>query len=236
MARPDRDSPGSTDGDAATDEALLARYLDTSAPPAWRETAFRELSVRYRRRLFAVCVRVLGDPEDAEEAVQETLVRLARNGEQFRGDAKLSTWLYRVARNVCTDRVRYEARRPSIPVGEFTESFDRADEHDPIEGLAATGALRDALRRLDERSRTLLLLVAVDGLTYADAAEVTGLAVGTVKSRVSRARVTLGELLARDETDLERPPAATPASDAPSGRPDARGPPADGSAQPGTTG
>jgi len=223
-----------SDGAAASDEELVARYLDVSAPRAWRETAFYELSLRYRRRLFAICVRVLGDPEDAEEAVQETLVRLARNAGSFRGDAKLSTWLYRVARNVCTDRVRYEARRPSTPVAGFDDGFDQADESDPIAGHATTAAVRDALSQLDERSRMLLLLVAVDGLTYAEAAEVTGLAIGTVKSRVSRARVTLGELLADEDDAPARPPAAaTPTSEAPSEGTSARGPPTEGPPQPG---
>ncbi len=236
MARPDPPEGHRPDGDTATDEELLARFVDVSAPRSWRDTAFRELSHRYRRRLFAICVRVLGDPEDAEEAVQETLVRLARNAEGFRGEAKLSTWLYRVARNVCTDRVRYEARRPSTPVGELTEEFDRPDEDDPIEGHATTAAVRDALAQLDDRSRMLLFLVAVDGLSYVEAAEVARLAVGTVKSRVSRARVTLGELLADDDTSSAPPgrPATgtTPATDPADRVAEARGPPGADGAQP----
>jgi RNA polymerase sigma-70 factor, ECF subfamily len=215
VAGPER--PGDLD---ASDEALLARFVDADATPSAREAAFRELTLRYRRRLFAVCVRVLGDAEDAEDAVQETLVRLARSAGSFRGEAKLSTWLYRVARNVCTDRIRYDSRRPSTPVAEFVEAMDQPDGSDPIEGHAEASALRDALDALDERSRRLLLLVAIDGLTYVEAAEVTGLAVGTVKSRVSRARVRLGELLADDhgkapdpDPPVTTPPPVAPARD-----------------------
>lgn len=221
MASPDR--PG-TD---VTDEDLVSRFADVEVARADREAAFSELARRYRHRLFAVCIRVLGDAEDAEDAVQETLVRLARNAASFRGEAKLSTWLYRIARNVCTDRVRYEARRPATPVADITEHHDRPDEGDPIDAHATASTVGAALRALDERSRQLLLLVAVDGLTYAEAAEVTGLAVGTVKSRVSRARVRLGELLAddQDEGHADAPRAAAPPAAAKEDGNGPRGPP-----------
>ena len=185
---------------AVADEQLLAIYVDETRRPREREAAFRELVSRYSRRIFAVCFRVLGSTQDAEDAVQETFVKLARNAEGFRGDARLSTWLYRVARNVCTDRVRYEARRPSTAVEDVAQAAPPAVSEDHAEGRATALAVEEALGELDERSRALLLLVAVDGLTYAEAAEVAELPVGTVKSRVSRARLKLGRLLA-DEDD-----------------------------------
>ncbi len=211
-----------------SDEHLVAIYVSPDERPATREAAFHDLVERYRRRLFAVCVRVLHDPQDAEEAVQETFVRLARHAETFRGDAKLSTWLYRVARNVCTDHVRYDARRPSTPVADVTEIRDLADEDDGIEGHAAMSEVGRALEQLDERSRQLVLLIAVDGLSYAEAGELTGLAVGTVKSRVSRARQQLGQLLTAEDTESEAMP-ATSRDQRPATRPsttaEPRGPP-----------
>lgn len=190
-------------GDVA-DERVLAIYVDDTRSPGEREAAFSELVSRYRRRLFAVCVRVLGSVADAEDAVQETFVKLARSADGFRGEAKLSTWLYRVARNVCTDRVRHEARRPATPVEDVTAVADEPDADDHLAARETALTIKDALGHLDERSRTLLLLVAVDGLSYAEAAEVVDLPVGTVKSRVSRARIRLGELLA--DSEPERPP------------------------------
>jgi RNA polymerase sigma-70 factor, ECF subfamily len=215
------------DASDLADEELLARFIDDEVARSRREEAFRQLAYRYRRRLFAVCFRVLGDAEDAEDAVQETLVRLARSATSFRGDAKLSTWLYRVARNVCTDRVRYEARRPSTPVADVVELHDTADPDDPIESHAMAATVGAALQGLDDRSRQLLLLVAVDGLTYHEAAELTGLAVGTVKSRVSRARVQLGEILAEDGDDAPLNPEhpSRPTTAASGDPPVARGPP-----------
>lgn len=192
----------------AEDELLLARFIDEDASPGTREAAFHTLVDRYHRRLFAVCVRLLHSADDAEDAVQETFIRLARNATTFRGDARLSTWLYRVAHNVCTDHVRYNRRRPSTPVDDVAAVAGdvAADDHLVARETALT--LRAALEQLDERSRTLLLLVSVEGLAYDEVAALTGLATGTVKSRVSRARVRLGELLAIDHgatTGPDRP-------------------------------
>lgn len=212
------------------DQQLLSSFVDAARSRSDRESAFHELVVRYRHRVFAVCFRVLHDHADAEDATQETFVKLARGAEAFRGDAKLSTWLYRVARNVCTDRIRYEARRPSTPVDDITAVGTEPSVADTSEAHATATIVGAALARLDERSRQLLLLVAVDGLSYAEAAEVVGLPVGTVKSRVSRARVQLGTLLAEGPDEPEAPPrgaASEPRTDGgvEPARPGPRGPP-----------
>lgn len=210
-----------------SDEQLLAHYLDVEVAPGAREAAFHELVGRYRRRVFAVCHQVLDDPRDAEDAAQETFVRLARRGETFRGEAKLSTWLYRVARNVATDLIRHDARRPATPVADIDTAADRPVA-DHAEASDTAAEVRAALAQLDERSRQLLVLVAVEGLSYAEAAAATDLAVGTVKSRVSRARVQLGALLADGDpggrpagpaaTDPAGRSAGAAAADAPGGR------------------
>jgi RNA polymerase sigma-70 factor, ECF subfamily len=186
-----------TDPGAELDATALATYLDRERPAPEREAAFADLVTRHARRLHAVCLRVLGTHADAEDAVQETFVRLARAADGFRGDAALSTWLFRVAHNVCTDRIRHEARRPRTPMADVAEVADASDDadHHAAAARAELGEVGRVLMRLDETSRTLLLLVSVDGLSYAEAAEATGMALGTVKSRVARARVRLGELL-----------------------------------------
>lgn len=183
--------------EADEDTAALAVYLDDDRPAGERQAAFAEVVDRHARRLHTVCLRVLGSHADAEEAVQESFVRLARNAAEFRGDAALSTWLYRVAHNVCTDRIRYEARRPATPASDVAVVAEPSSDDDrrTADTRLELGEVGRQLARIDEASRTLLLLVAVDGLSYAEAAEATGMALGTVKSRVSRARVRLGELL-----------------------------------------
>ncbi len=190
---------------ALDDEQVLARYVQTDLSHSLREAAFFELVARYQHRLFSVCFRVLGSASDAEDAVQETFVRLARHAATFRGDARLSTWMYRVARNVCTDHVRYDARRPSTPVDDIVAATGDVEAEDQVAAHDQASALGRALNQLDDQSRTLLLMIAVDELTYDEAAEASGLAVGTVKSRVSRARVRLGELLAAADQPPARP-------------------------------
>jgi RNA polymerase sigma-70 factor, ECF subfamily len=196
--------------DDRTDEQLLARYGDATLPRTAREDAFRVLVGRFQRRVFAVCQRTLGgDAGAAEEATQEVFVRLARSADTFRGDAKLSTWLYAVARNVATDRVRYEARRPATAVADVADLTgpgaagvpDGAIAEDHHGEVETRRDLAAALATLDPVSRTLLLLVAVEGLSYAEAAAAVDCAVGTAKSRVSRARVRLGELLSDTGVD-----------------------------------
>jgi RNA polymerase sigma-70 factor (ECF subfamily) len=182
------------------DEQLLAVYADASRPTAERQGAFQLLVERYRRRVFGVCVRVLGSPEDAEDAVQDTFVRLARHAASFRGESKLSTWLYRVARNAATDRVRYEARRPSTPVDDLSRLAEAPVAEDVVAARTTALSIQQALEHLDDDTRTMVLLVSVDGWSYQQVADAMDLPVGTVKSRVSRARVRLGELL-RDPDD-----------------------------------
>jgi RNA polymerase sigma-70 factor, ECF subfamily len=212
------------------DASVLAVYVDDHRSAGERETAFFELTRRYQHRLFAICFRVLGSSSDAEDAVQETLLRLARKAADFRGEAQLSTWLYRVAHNVCTDRIRHDARRPSTPVDDLTQVGDEPVAEDLLTAHDTARALEAALAQLDERSRTLVLLVGVDGLSYAEAAEAVGVAVGTAKSRVSRARAELGRLLADQDEDAPAPverargEGTTPRPDA-VGPLDARGPP-----------
>ena len=226
--RPHRTTTAPEPLEDAHDAELVATWADDQAPSQRRNRAFHLLVSRYQRRLFSVCQRILGSSEDAEEAVQETFVRLARHAHSFRGDAQVSTWLYSIARNVCTDKIRYSARRPATPVDDITSVAGDLAGGDEFAMSDTVGALHRALAQLDERSRSLLLLVAVEELTYEEAAEVTGLAVGTVKSRVSRARVRLGVLLAGDERDgLGSGVPITPHNDAdrrPVAKP--RGPPA----------
>ncbi len=212
------------------DEAVLAVHVDPDADRARREAAFGELVHRFQRRVFAVCRRTLHDDADAEDATQEVFVRLARKAATFRGDAKLSTWLYAVARNAATDRVRHDARRPSTPVddvGAVTPSA-AVTVDDEVGARETAIDVGRALERLDPTSRELLWLVAVEGLSYADAAAAHDLPVGTVKSRVSRARVQLGQLLA-DPAETAPPvtpgDAARPASSAADPSTPTRGPP-----------
>lgn len=183
-----------------SDEEVLARFVDAQLPAGSREAAFHALVDRYHRRVFAICFQALRSSSDAEDATQETFVKLARGAASFRGEAQLSTWLYRVARNVCTDHVRHDARRPATPVADPGELTSAPSQPDTTAGTDEQLAVAAALDTLDPLSRQALVLVAIEGLTYAEAAVAIDLPVGTVKSRVSRARARLATVLEQGPT------------------------------------
>lgn len=201
---------------------------------ATRDDAFNELVRRHRSRVHAICHRYFRDATDAEDATQETFLTVLRRAGTFRGEAKVSTWLYRVAVNTCHDLVRHRARRPQTPVEDIGLVGDlRGETHsdeDELAAMALSDVLREALMTLDPETRGLLLLCTVEELPYAEVAEAYGIAVGTVKSRVHRARAKLVDLLDAlldDGTTADEP--SPPHRDAPGPGPDApptvRGPP-----------
>lgn len=193
-----------------TDEELLAIYVDASQPAARRERAFAALVDRFERRVYAICARELRDRSDTEDATQATFLHLARKGHQFRGDAKLSTFVFRVAVNACRDLQRREGRRPHTSVPDVGEVAGRAavddgpDVVDVVVGRETAEAVADALDQLDELSRTLIVLCTIEGTTYPEASEILDIPVGTIKSRVHRARARLTELLADTAAEGER--------------------------------
>ncbi|MDX1621950.1 MAG: sigma-70 family RNA polymerase sigma factor, partial [Nitriliruptorales bacterium] len=186
-----------------SDEALVAAYLDEDARPREREDAFLELVDRFERRVYAICYRHFGNHADAEDATQDTFLAVARKAHQFAGDSKFSTWIYRVAVNACNDLGRKYARRPQTPVADVGEAVadhggDEATVDDALAGRELAHQIEQALAQLDELSRNLIVLCSIEGMSYAEASEVFDLPVGTIKSRVFRARARLAELLEPD--------------------------------------
>lgn len=212
----------------ATDEQLLATVA--TGDRAARDAAFGEFVERHRDRVHRLCRRYFRDATDAEDGTQEVFLRVLRHAGSFRGDAQATTWLHRVTINTCHDLARKRARRPSTAVEDIGAVVDRLDAvPDPTEALPTSDVLRDALLQLDEETRGLLLLSTVEGMAYAEVAELYGIAVGTVKSRVHRARAKLVDILG-DALDPDAEPATPDArarrpDGAPLTRPDARGPP-----------
>lgn len=170
------------------------------------EKAFRAFVRLYQRPVYALVYRMLGDEEEARDISQEVFVSVFRAISQFRGDARLSTWLFRIATNHCHNRQKYLGRRQHGKKQSFEETFERADmavfgERPPrpdreVEGRRLEGALQRAMAALDDEHRTLIVLRDVQGLSYEEIQRVTGLAEGTVKSRLHRARVALKEAIA----------------------------------------
>lgn len=166
--------------------------------------AFEALVTPYEAMVWRVCWHYLENHEDAQDAAQEVMLKAWRSLGTFRGDASLETWLYRVCVNVCVDALRKRHQRKDASLNAMAESG-----YDPVDATPGTEAqlerieqhetLRAALRQLPEEMRTPLLLSAVEGRSYEEIAHITGAHMGTVKSRINRARKKLSETLHRWE-------------------------------------
>jgi RNA polymerase sigma-70 factor (ECF subfamily) len=174
-----------TADDQRDDRTLMADHV------AGDPTAFAVLVARHRDRLWAVAMRTLGDREEAADALQDALISAFRNAASYRGEAAVTTWLHRVVVNACLDRVRRRQARPTVPLGD-TEVAHRRDDHSSTEVRLD---VRAALATLPPAQRAAIVLVDMEDMSVAEAAQVLGVAEGTVKSRCSRGRAALALIL-----------------------------------------
>jgi RNA polymerase sigma-70 factor (ECF subfamily) len=151
--------------------------------------AFEQLVERHQHRLFTLAARLLGSPHDAADAVQDALIKAWLALPSFREHARFSTWIYRITLN-CVSDVRARGRRT-----EPAEETDVADPSDEFARAELSSELQRALNALEEEYRAAVVLYDVLGCSYAEIAELTGVAEGTVKSRIFRGRTRLAELL-----------------------------------------
>ncbi len=161
--------------------------------------AFGELVARHERRIYGLCLRILGNRQDAEDATQEAFLAALRRADSFRREAAFSTWLFRIAINAATDQARRRGRARTVPL-EMEEVAERGPSAgDPSGAVPSALAVQAALRRVPEDFRATLVLCDLYGFPHAQAAEILEIPVGTVKSRLFRGRLALGELLAETE-------------------------------------
>lgn len=169
------------------------------------ELAFNELVLAYEGRVFRLVYRMLGRRDEAEDMAQEVFVQVFKAIGQFRGDAKIGTWIYRIAVNLCKNRIMYLVRRkndaqehldeiaerlnPSGGSGSTHANLARPDQ--VLEGYQLEQIVKHCITELEPDFREALILRDIEDLTYEEIAEITGQAIGTVKSRIHRARTTL---------------------------------------------
>ena len=198
MARPAQAAPAVSDPVSLVDP-------DAELVERWRggdDAAFEQLVHRHQRRVFGLVLRMLGNREEAQEVAQEAFLSLHRNGRQFRGEARFSTFVYRVAANAALNRrrslgrkrAREEALVRRQEAGLDLPSAPR-DPEDAASGAQIQARVQSALMRLPEDLRAAVVLYDIEGQSYGDIAEVLGIPEGTVKSRIHRARIALREHL-----------------------------------------
>lgn len=171
------------------------------------EQAFHEMVVRYQSTIYNLCLRMVGGAAEAEDVAQEVFIRCFVSIDTFRGDSALSTWLYRIAINLCKNRLKYLGRRrhgaadrvEDVPEGDLLGSVGRGlsvgepapRPDEALSGNQAEARIQRALADVEPEFREILVLRDIEGLSYADVVQITGLAEGTVKSRLHRARQAL---------------------------------------------
>lgn len=199
--------------------AMIRQPSDTELVRRFKEgdrNAYSEIVRRYQDKVYTLAYRWMHDDQIAREVAQDVFLALFRALANFRGDAKLSTWIHRVVVNHCKNRRLYRRRRQS----DMHEPLEgkRVDDDGPVRQLAHEGPgtdagvhrseaealVHEALGQLDEEQRTIIVLRDVEDLGYDEIAEILGIARGTVKSRLHRARGTLARILSRriDQRDV----------------------------------
>ncbi len=167
--------------------------------------AFDELVNSYSKRVANIAYSLLSDREDALDAAQEVFIKIHRSVDGFRGDSSVSTWIYRITKNVCTDILR---KRKANVISIDNEDEDEpkieiADESTAPEHIAERNAqilaVREAISKLDENMRMVITLCDINGLSYEETATILKCPIGTVKSRLYRARDALRKILSENK-------------------------------------
>jgi RNA polymerase sigma-70 factor (ECF subfamily) len=169
----------------STDEELVAQSLRGDAE------SFNQLILRWERPIYALAYRVIGREDDARDVCQETFLRAFRGLSAFRGQAKFSSWLYRIALNLCRDWIRRERRTPIVPAPDGVDLLDVAASRESAESIEDYVARQDMSRAvakamlvLPEEQRTAIILKEYQGLTFQEIADLLGCPLSTVKTRL----------------------------------------------------
>jgi RNA polymerase sigma-70 factor (ECF subfamily) len=192
-----------------TDEELVARAT------AGDLDSFNQLVARWERPIYALAYRTLGREEDARDVAQESFMRAYRGLRGFKGEAKFSSWLYRITLNLCRDWIRRERRAPLVALPEGTDPTDLADQRaaptESVEELVARREMSEAVARamaeLPEEQRSAILLKEYHGLTFQEIADMLGCPLSTVKTRLYQGLSVLRRRLERrqaEEASLRR--------------------------------
>jgi RNA polymerase sigma-70 factor (ECF subfamily) len=182
-----------------TDEELVARSRDGDVD------SFNQLILRWERPIYALAYRVIGREEDARDVCQETFLRAYRALPGFKGQAKFSSWVYRIALNLCRDWIRRQRRAPVVQLPEDVDPMDLAADSGPVESIETlvarrelSGLVEEAMTHLSEEQRTAIILKEYHGMTFQEIADLQGCPLSTVKTRLYQGLSVLRKQLERN--------------------------------------
>jgi RNA polymerase sigma-70 factor (ECF subfamily) len=191
---------------AWTDEELVARSVGGDPD------SFNQLVVRWERPVFALAYRVIGHEEDARDVCQETFLRAFRALGGFKGQAKFSSWLYRITLNLCRDWIRRQRRLPAAAVSDgsdFAETFGLESAETAVDELVSrkdlAARVAKAMTRLPDEQRTAIILKEYHGLTFQEIADLQGCPLSTVKTRLYQGLTVLRRHLEEDGIAASEP-------------------------------
>ena len=184
------------------DIALITSFLKGD------RVSFDRLVLKYQDRILNLCVRTAGDYAEGEDAAQETFVKVYKNLNKFKGEALFSTWLYRIAVNTCKNRRRSwwnRMKRTAVRIDKPIETEEGEHTYEigdtslspikDLERLQIADSVKKALDTLTDKHKELIILRDIQGLSYEEIEAILGISIGTVKSRLSRARKAMQEKL-----------------------------------------
>ena len=185
-------------------DELLLRKAQHGDPEA-----FEQLITPLEQLIWRICWHYTGNRESAEDCGQETMIRIWRSLDSYRGDCALESWVYRIAANCCMDYLRKKKRDKSVSMEPMQEQgFDPADPSPGTEEQVVAAEekkrLREAITLLPEDQREALIMTQLEKVPYEEAAKLLGVSEGTIKSRVNRAKARLKEILS-GERELSPP-------------------------------
>jgi RNA polymerase sigma-70 factor (ECF subfamily) len=168
-----------------TDDELVARSRGGDLD------SFNQLILRWERPIYALAYRVIGREEDARDVCQETFLRAFRGLPGFKGEAKFSSWLYRIALNLSRDWIRRQRRAPTVQLPEGADPSEVAAEQGPVESIEdlvsrreLSAVVEEAMALLPEEQRTAIVLKEYHGMTFQEIADLQGCPLSTVKTRL----------------------------------------------------
>jgi len=189
-----KQSEGIENREKLTDEQLISRFQNGDV------SSFDILVRRYQNPLFNYVSRFVGDATEAEDIVQETFYRLYRNKHYYKEIAKFSTWIYTIAGNLARTELRRKKKRKFFSINFFMSTDKDYDIPDPtsspeekLDAVVTDEIIQKAIKKLAPKFKEVILLRDVQGFSYDEIAEIVNVPLGTIKSRVNRARLKLQE-------------------------------------------